>query len=514
MKYYFDALIIGSGISGLNLARKLAQAGLSVFVCAKEAVTEGSSKYAQGGVAVVSPWNPEDKLESHIQDTLRAAKGLAKSEVVEKVLSEAWTRVEEFIGLGVEFDKDFHLEGSHSFKRVLHVADATGRALMKPLLDNVSCNLNVAISQGTEALSLLKSEDKVVGARLKTVSGELIDIKAPNTIIASGGFAGLYEDRTTPGILTGDGLVLAYDAGAELENLEFVQFHPTVFFTKFSKKASSTKSCFLISEVVRGAGAALKNIHGEAFMHKYDAKAELATRDLVSRAIEAEIKATEADYVYLDLTCWSEDEIENKFPNIAHFCNLNGFNLSEEMLPVRPAAHYTIGGIKTDINGKTKLQGLYALGEAASTGLHGANRLASNSLLECIVMPEFVANDILKSIDDSVNTDNFVAEDYLLAANYEITDSYSKTEEEQKNLALIRNIISKSMGLVRNSEKLTAALNQLKQSKNYKASKIAEIIIKSALRREESRGCHYREDFPQTNEEKNIISSREFSEIN
>ena len=171
MSAYFDALIIGSGIAGLNLARKLAQAGQTVFVCSKEAVTEGSSKYAQGGVAVVSPWNPEDKLESHIQDTLSAGKGLCDSKIVEAVLSNAWERVEEFIGLGVKFDKDFYLEGSHSFKRVLHVADATGRALLKPLLDNVSCNLNIAISQGTEAISLLKNGDKVVGARLKTVSG-------------------------------------------------------------------------------------------------------------------------------------------------------------------------------------------------------------------------------------------------------------------------------------------------------------------------------------------------------
>ena len=170
MSYYFDTLIIGSGISGLNLARKLAQAGQSVFICSKEAVTEGSSKYAQGGVAVVSPWNPEDKLESHIQDTVRSGKGLARLEVVEKVLSSAWKRVEEFIGLGENFDKDFNLEGSHSFKRVLHVADATGRALMKPLLDNVSCNFNVSISQGTEALSLIKNEERVIGADLRTVS--------------------------------------------------------------------------------------------------------------------------------------------------------------------------------------------------------------------------------------------------------------------------------------------------------------------------------------------------------
>lgn len=493
MSYYFDTLIIGSGISGLNLARKLAQAGQSVFICSKEAVTEGSSKYAQGGVAVVSPWNPEDKLESHIQDTMRAGQGLCRLDVVEAVLSSAWKRVEEFIGLGVKFDKGFSLEGSHSFKRVLHVADATGRALMKPLLDNVSCNFNISISQGTEALSLIKSEDKVVGAELRTVSGENVRILARNTVLASGGFAALYKDFTTPNILTGDGHMLAYDAGAELENLEFVQFHPTVFFTDDKR--------FLISEVVRGAGATLKNIHGEAFMHNYDKRAELATRDVVSRAIEAEMKRTNSDFVYLDMTCWSSEEIEAQFPNINHFCSLHGFDISKEMLPVKPAAHYSVGGVKTDINGRTSVAGLYAIGEIASTGLHGANRLASNSLLECIVMPEFLANDILNSTDLNTNIEELIEESFEICSEFTKEASFDQRKLEENNLEQVRTILSRSLGLVRSKYSLEEALKNLENLDSFKSTRLAELIVKAALIREESRGCHYREDFPEMNQE-------------
>jgi L-aspartate oxidase len=483
MSAYFDALIIGSGLAGLNLARKLAQAGQKVFVCSKEAVTEGSSKYAQGGVAVVSPWNPEDKLESHIQDTLNAGKGLCDSKVVETVLNNAWGRVEEFIGLGVKFDKDFYLEGSHSFKRVLHVADATGRALLKPLLDNVSCNLNIAISQGTEAISLLKNGDEVVGARLKTISGEVFDINAAQTILATGGFASLYKDHTTPRILTGDGLALAYSAGAALENLEFIQFHPTVFF-------NGTKP-FLISEVVRGAGAVLKNIFKQNFMEAYDIKAELATRDIVSRAIAEEMKKTEADYVYLDMTCWSKKDLQEKFPNIYHHCELSGYDLSQDLLPVRPAAHYCIGGIKTDIEGKTNIKGLYAIGECAYTGLHGANRLASNSLLECIVMPEFLANSILNTEFPKTRKTGEPCEDINPAL------SYNEINDEEKNLKNVQEIMTRGLGIERNINELTNGLNDLKLStKSSKASTVAELTFRSALKREESRGCHFRSDFP------------------
>jgi L-aspartate oxidase len=486
MSAYFDALIIGSGIAGLNLARKLAQAGQTVFVCSKEAVTEGSSKYAQGGVAVVSPWNPEDKLESHIQDTLSAGKGLCNSKIVETVLSNAWERVEEFIGLGVKFDKDFYLEGSHSFKRVLHVADATGRALLKPLLDNVSCNLNIAISQGTEAIALLKNGDEVVGARLKTVSGEVFDINAAQTVLATGGFASLYKDHTTPRILTGDGLSLAYSAGAALENLEFIQFHPTVFF--------NGSKPFLISEVVRGAGAVLKNIFKQSFMEAYDIKAELATRDIVSRAIAEEMKKTEADYVYLDMTCWSKKDLEEKFPNIYHHCEISGYDLSQDLLPVRPAAHYCIGGIKTDIEGKTNIKGLYAIGECAYTGLHGANRLASNSLLECIVMPEFLANSILGTEFTKSNKQGEPCEDVNAAL------SYREINAEEENLKNIQNIMTKGLGIERNASELKSCLNDLKHcTEASKARVVAELAFKSALKREESRGCHFRSDFPKAN---------------
>jgi len=488
MSAYFDTLIIGSGIAGLNLARKLAQAGQTVFICSKEAVTEGSSKYAQGGVAVVSPWNPEDKIESHIQDTLNAGKGLCDSKVVEKVLTQAWQRVEEFIGLGVNFDKSFYLEGSHSFKRVLHVADATGRALLKPLLDNVSCNLNIAISQGTEAVSLLRSGERIVGARLKTISGDVFDLTASQTVIASGGFASLFKDHTTPSILTGDGLALAYSAGATLENLEFMQFHPTVFF--------NGKKPFLISEVVRGAGAILKNIFKQSFMEAYDVKAELATRDIVSRAIAEEMKKTEADYVYLDMTCWSKDDLKTKFPNIYQYCEFSGYDISEDLLPVRPAAHYSIGGIKTDISGRTNIKGLYAIGECASTGLHGANRLASNSLLECIVMPEFVANSILG--EEFINISN-----YELCGDASFSLNYDESLREKMILGKVRDIMTSGLGIERSALNLRESLRKLNLIEGSRVTTVAGLALESALKREESRGCHFRSDFPKARVEFN-----------
>jgi L-aspartate oxidase len=486
----FNTIIVGSGLAGLNLARKLAQAGQKIFICSKEAVTEGSSKYSQGGIAVVSPLNPEDNVESHIQDTLASGKGLCQEDTVRAIASAGWKHVSQLVGLGVEFDKNFNLEGSHSYKRVMHVGDSTGRALIKPLINNISRNELVQISQGTEMVSLIKNtvNGRVCGVRVVDISGNDYDVFADNVVLACGGLAGLYEDHTCPGILRGDAIALAYDAGAKIENLEFVQFHPTVFKTKTNKN-------FLISEALRGAGAQLRNCKQELFAHKYHPQAELATRDIVSRAMYSEMNLTSSNFVYLDARHLGKEFLQEEFPMIYKFCLNEGYDLAQDLLPVRPAAHYSIGGIKTDINGRTTLKGLYALGECASNGLHGANRLASNSLLECIVVSDFTAEDILGQNLEGINSNP----DLEYCSDYFIPLSYTEKQEHEKLVSVIRSVLSANLGVERRQKSMQSALKYLESLPECKERTTAILLTQSALQRKESRGVHYRLDAPSTN---------------
>ncbi len=486
MNSVYDTIIIGSGIAGMNLARKLAQAGHLVFLASKEAVTEGSSNYAQGGVAVVSPLNPEDNLDSHIQDTLNSGQGLCNEDLVSQVVSAAWSKVQELIKLGVKFDAHFNLEGSHSYKRILHAGDATGRSIVKPLLDRVSRNHNISISQGTEAISLLKdSQGELCGVRFLNITGDEFDVFASHVVIASGGFAALYSEYSCPSILTGDGLALAYDAGAKLENLEFLQFHPTVY-------RSVTGENFLISEALRGAGALLRNSQGELFAEKYHPEAELATRDIVSRAIMSEMRQTNSDHVFIDASKLGKEFLEKEFPTIYAYLLNDGFDLSQDYVPVRPAAHYSIGGIKTDIAGRTNVHNLFAIGEAASTGLHGANRLASNSLLECIVMSDAAATEILA---DSYKIES-VPESYQACSNYIVSRTFQEKEFHAETLESIRNLMTQVAGLERKQRSLQAGIKYLEDLPFFKERIVAELILKSALQRKESRGVHFRSDAP------------------
>lgn len=529
MKNRYNTIIVGSGIAGLNLARKLAQAGQTIFIASKEAVTEGSSKYAQGGVAVVSPLNPEDSIENHIEDTIKSGKGLCREEVVKSVLEEGWTRVNELIKLGVDFDSQFNLEGSHSYKRIMHVGDATGRAVMKPLLDNVSRNENVFISQGTEAVSLIKKakDAEISGVRFSNVNGDEFDIYADAVVLATGGLAALYQDYTCPSILTGDGIALAYDAGAKIENLEFVQFHPTVFKTKDGFN-------FLISETLRGAGAKLKNIKKENFAEKYHPDAELATRDIVSRAIFSEMKNTDSEFVYLDATGLDSEYLKTKFPNIYAFCLKKGFDLTKDLLPVRPAAHYSIGGIKTDETGRSNVPGLYALGEAASTGLHGANRLASNSLLECIVMAEHLSQAILEDepkqrlsdSDDEQQLQEFEAQieksktllefntlndEFYYCSDYFVAVSYKERQSYKECLEQIQQVMTKNLSPERRQKSLQSCIKFLESLEDCREKTTAILVARSALQRKESRGVHFRVDSPRTQKsfERSTILSKD-----
>jgi L-aspartate oxidase len=382
----------------------------------------------------------------------------------------------------------------------MHVADATGRAILKPLLDRVSRNHNVSIAQGTECISLLKSGSRVVGARFRNITRDEFDVLAPNVIMASGGLGGLYEESTNPSILTGDGIALAYDAGAEIENLEFVQFHPTVFFAGRSQARFKQRN-FLITEAVRGAGALLRNINGELFAQNYHPDAELATRDIVSRAIIAEMKATGADCVFLDMRAIPRETLLSKFPNVYQTCRDYGYKLEQDLLPVRPAAHYTIGGIKTDINGRTNVDGLWALGECASNGLHGANRLASNSLLECIVVSDFVATDVLacdrhpeRSEGSLANSTGIVMPSSMANVDVKAVSNYPECHD----LDEIRSILDKHVSLERSIEGLNYAYELISKLAESAQRTTTLLLIASARERQESRGTHYRSDFPNT----------------
>jgi L-aspartate oxidase len=483
IKEKYDVIIVGAGIAGLNLARQLADAGKKVFLATKEAVTEGSSKYAQGGIAVANFERNPDAIKSHIADTLNVACGLADENVVENVIKKGWSELKELLSLGCEFDADNNIEAAHSDKRVFHNGDATGREIIRVLLDCVSRSQKVDISQGTEALSLIKdlAENKIIGVNFSNIAGECYDIFADNIVLASGGYAGLYKEHTCPSILTGDAIALAYDAGAKIENLEFVQFHPTVFI----------KGNFLISEALRGAGAKLLNNKKEAFAHKFHKDAELAPRDILVKTINIEMKNQADAFVYLDATMI--ENIENKFPNIYKYCFDNGFDMKKDLIPVRPAAHYSIGGIKSNLSGETSIQGLYVLGEAASNGLHGANRLASNSLLECVVMARFLSSVLIAK-----QTNFNYASDYDYCSSYEFIETFQEKEKYKENLEDIRTVLSKNIGIERRQKTLQSTLKYLESLPNYKEKTVAILLCKSALQRKESRGCHFRVDAPKT----------------
>jgi L-aspartate oxidase len=480
----YDTVILGSGIAGLNLARQLANGGQNVFLASKEAVTEGSSKYAQGGIAVANTQRDPESVKSHIEDTLKTGMGLCDEKIVEQVLRKGWSEVKDLINLGVEFDAENNLEAAHSAKRVFHNGDATGREILRVLLDKVSRSNKVHISQGTEAVSLIKDADTkaIVGVNFVDVTNQEFDVFANNIVLACGGYAALFKDHTCPDILTGDAIALAYDAGAKIENLEFVQFHPTVF----------VHDNFLISEALRGAGAKLLNQQREAFAHKFNKAAELAPRDVLVKTINIEMKNNENSFVYLDAT--KVEHVEEKFPNIYKHCKDAGFDLKKDLLPVKPAAHYSIGGVKSNLYGETSLAGLFVIGEAASNGLHGANRLASNSLLECVVMAKFLAELLLaKEYKDTKITK------LEYCSDYPVLDDYNSRKEHEHVLDDIRSVVSKNLGIERRQKSIQSAMKYLESVNNCKEKTTAILLCKSALQRKESRGCHYRVDAPKEN---------------
>jgi L-aspartate oxidase len=516
----FDYLVLGSGIAGLTCALKLAESG-SVAVITKKNRAESNTNYAQGGIACVT--SEEDSFEMHVSDTLIAGDGLCREDVVRDVVADGPARIQELIDLGVRFTErekpfggeyDLGKEGGHTKRRVLHAEDMTGREIERALVQSIDEHSQIEVIENMSAVDLITSAklgldgiDRVLGVyALDGESGDIQTFAARAVILATGGAGKCYQFTTNPDIASGDGVAMSYRAGVRVANLEFVQFHPTCLFHPFSKS-------FLISEALRGEGGILVDAQGNEFVTKYDERGSLAPRDVVARAIDAEMKKTGAACAYLDMTSKSEEFLKSRFPNIYEYCLKLGIDMASEPVPVVPAAHYQCGGVMTDTSGVTSLDGLYAIGEVACTGLHGANRLASNSLLEAVVTSHRAAIHCIA-----------YSQEIGLAATlpeWQTGDAHDPDEMVVvfHNWREIRQTMWDYVGIVRSSKRLQRAASRLallhnevdEYYWNFKVTAdllelrnlvlVSSLIVECALRRDESRGLHYTLDHPEQKEE-------------
>ena len=513
----YSAVVVGSGIAGLYAAIKLqkeAKLPDGILIITKTQLIESNSKYAQGGMVCVMPENKLDSCTLHIEDTIKAGAGLTDRKVAEFISKNSAAVVKELQNLGVDFDKDennklkFTKEAAHSVNRILHAGgDATGFCIENALVEYLLNQKEVNVYEETLAVELLKDSQNIVRGLISYnyEKNEYEIIETPAVILATGGVGQLYKYTTNPDITTGDGIALAYRTGAIVKDMEFVQFHPTAF------ALTDKGTMFLISEAVRGEGAKLVDKNGNTFMEKYDKRLELAPRDIVTRAIYSEMRKTGAKNVYLDATHITEEKFAKRFPTIYATCKEYGINPSKDYIPVSPSAHYFMGGIKTDINGKTSLKGLYAIGEAACTGLHGANRLASNSILECAVSAYELVN-YLKTIDLSVKN---IQDEKIKRTieSYKTDIAENKAIDTESMFVRLKKLMWQNAGIVRNEEKLLLAKQEIEKmfielDRTYKCNSrseyeirnmlsVAKVIVNFALSRRESRGAHYREDFPE-----------------
>ena len=478
----------------MRAAIELAQAG-TVLVIAKDSLRESSSEYAQGGIAAAL--NDDDRVELHEQDTIYAGDGLCNVRAVHALVEEAPAAIQELIDWGAEFDREsegegsrlvFAREGAHSRNRVLHAhGDSTGHEIARALYKKAASLPTVSFATYSAVVDLLMGPDGAGGAvALQESSGQLLDIRARAVLLATGGLGCVYRETTNPAVATGDGVAMAWRAGAEISNMEFVQFHPTALHLEGAPR-------FLLSEALRGEGALLRNRDGEAFMGRYHEMRDLAPRDVVSRAIVAEMHRTGSPHVWLDLTARGSEFIRDRFPRIFETCLALGLDLGREAAPVHPAAHYAMGGVRTDLDGRTSIPGLYAAGEVACTGVHGANRLASNSLLEGLVFGAR-AGRAMRNHDgshaDGSDRPVWVAPDISVSE--------------------LRDLTWNHCGIIRNREGLESAIAALEKMQSLRVDtptlpaiglrnifEAAGLIARSALWREESRGAHYRTDFPE-----------------
>lgn len=514
----FDFLVIGSGIAGISFALKASQYG-TVALLSKTALDNTNTSYAQGGVATVM-YSP-DSYEKHIADTLDAGDGHCDLEAVKKVVEEAPAQIEELLNWGIDFDRDntgkfdLHKEGGHSEFRILHHKDNTGYEIQQALIRRLRQEKNITIFENHFAIEILTQHHL----------GEVVTMHTPNiesygayvldqrtnhihrflskvTLLATGGIGSVYATTTNPDIATGDGIAMVHRARGIIKDMEFVQFHPTALFHR------KEKPNFLITEAIRGYGAVLRTTDGKEFMHKYDRRGSLAPRDIVARAIDNEMKIRGHEYVYLDVTHKDAEETKEHFPNIYKKCLQLGIDITKDFIPVAPTQHYVCGGIAVDLNARSSIQRLYAAGECSCTGLHGANRLASNSLIEAIVYADAAVKDAVKHLSE------YKWNELIPAWN----DEGTKLPEEMvlitQSFKEVEQIMSTYVGIVRSNLRLQRAMNRLeilyKETEDLfdrsvvsrelcelrNVISVAYLIIKQAIRRKESRGLHYTVDYP------------------
>ncbi len=502
-----DFIVVGSGIAGLRAAIELAQAGARVTVLTKDRTDESNTEYAQGGIAVAL--SEEDKVSLHEEDTLAAGAGLCDERAVRVMVEDGPRYIQELIEWGTEFDREggrlvFTREAAHSRRRILHAhGDSTGREIVRALIARARAERAIAFVSHAATESLVVSDGRCCGVRyLDPLVRAARELRARAVILASGGAGQVFQHTTNPHVATGDGMAMAYAAGAELADMEFVQFHPTALNIEGAPR-------FLLTEAMRGEGGILRNELGKRFMTRYHERAELAPRDIVSRAIVAEMQRTATRTVYLDMTAFDKKFLAHRFPTIYDTCLRYGLDISRDLLPVSPAAHYCMGGVRADLSGRSSLQGLYAAGEVSCTGVHGANRLASNSLLEGLV---FGARAGRAAAEDcmSLNASNFdkqgaeeeTAVRQLEEAHYKPGDVSFAVRKR------VRRLMWERVGILRTREGIERALRefeQIAQSPLGRASRnflsVANLIALSALWRVESRGAHYRMDFPKPDDE-------------
>ena len=510
-----DVVIVGSGTAALSHALKIAE-HKRVLILTKDKVPATNSSMAQGGIAAVV--DKTDSFTSHVDDTLVAGAGLCRLEAVRNYVEQAPDRIQDLINWGVNFDSDLTREGGHSFRRILHHEDQTGAEIHSKIWQQVQKHKNIEVLENHFAIDLLvnkKIDPTITGPTaivgvyvLDKLSGEIKVIKATATVLATGGAGKVYLYTSNWSGATGDGIAMAYRAGARVANLEFMQFHPTCLYHKDSRN-------FLITEAIRGEGGELINSKGEAFMKKHHHLGSLAPRDIVARGIDAEMKRTGESCVYLDITHKPVEFLKSHFPHIFAKCLEYGIDMSKQPIPVVPAAHYLCGGVVSGLNGETDLMGLFAIGETACTGFHGANRLASNSLLECLTMAHNCGEHLIK------NWDNIKTHTHISQAPLPWAKPNTNTDSDEMIVIShmwdeIRRLMWNYVGIVRSTKRLERAQHRLTNIKNevkeyYSNMKVhsdiielrnialvAELTVQCALKRHESRGIHYSIDFPNT----------------